>query len=61
MMNLNELDALIATFDPKEDREIIDFYLKKRQELIQKIFENVAKRLTNNESYGIIRQIKKEK
>jgi hypothetical protein len=44
-MNLNELDALIATLDPKTDREVIEFYLKKRAELVKRIFENVAEKL----------------
>ena len=36
-MNLYELDKLINTFDEDKDKEIIEFYLKKRIELIKQI------------------------
>ena len=36
-MNLYELDKLINTFDEDKDKEIIEFYLKKRVDLIKQI------------------------
>ena len=36
-MNLYELDKLISTFDKDKDKEIIEFYLKKRIDLIKYI------------------------
>lgn len=40
-MNLHELDELIQSFDPVEDKHIIDFYKKKRKELIKEISNKV--------------------
>ncbi len=44
-MNLYELDALIACLDRTEDEELIEFYLKKRVELVKEICKNVMEKL----------------
>ncbi len=41
-MNLYDLDALIACLD---DEELIEFYLKKRAELVKEICKNVMEKL----------------
>ena len=45
-MNLQELDTLIQNLiNNREDQELINFYIKKRELLIKKIWDNVEKNL----------------
>ena len=46
-MNLYELDKLINTFDKDKDKEIIEFYLKKRVDLIKQIKTSLQKHHKN--------------
>ena len=36
-MNLYELEELIKSLDKKEDKDLIEFYNKKKEELIRKV------------------------
>lgn len=43
-MNLQELDVLIKAI-PKDDTEMINFYLSKRKELVKEIMIEIGKTL----------------
>ena len=47
IMNLYEIDKLINTLDEDKDKEIIEFYLKKRIELIKQIKTSLQKHHKN--------------
>lgn len=44
-MNIYELDEMISGLDAVKDKELIEFYKKKRVELVKQININIAKNL----------------
>lgn len=48
-MNLIELERLIASLDYNEDRELIEFYLQKKRELIKQIQKSITLKLQTDE------------
>ena len=45
-MNIYELDTLIQAFIEAGDTEMVQFYLKKRAELMSEIYEKIGKILS---------------
>jgi phosphoglycerate-specific signal transduction histidine kinase len=44
-MNIYQLDELINSLNPIEDKDLIEFYTKKRKELLEQISKTINNKL----------------